>query len=398
VIVSGATVVSTSVASQNWFVGLLGLTLVSGCSSGDSKPSAQGAASGSSSGGTSSGSGSNPSPGGNGSSSGGNGSGDQAEGGSSSSDANAGSMTGTADGGAPAKAQACDMTMASTQLDADLVVPSGQTYCVGPGVIITATANITVQVEGVLIVDGTAASPAQFVGGGQPNSWHGIVVAAGGNLQLTYGTIRDAQYAIHTMPGSAFNIDYGDLGTSFKTAVLESGGKIDHTYFRASVPPTISAASEVTIDDPNGSMTILSASPAVSNSTFIGASPFTDLIRIGGDSSPVFDHVLVQNAHCGFHTYGATNNSPLVKNSVIEGLSYGVMAYTTKPMFQNCVFQNNSTDVGLCSGATSANEPVLTGDYFKTGKASIDPSCLQIGTAAMNSATSAITGAGPVGL
>jgi hypothetical protein len=154
----------------------------------------------------------------------------------------------------------------------------------------------------------------------------------------------------------------------------------------------------VTIDDPNGSMTILSASPAISNSTFIGASPLTDLVRIGGASTPAFDHVLVQNAHCGFHVYGGTNNSPLVKNSILENLAYGVMAYTTKPMFDSCVFKGNGTDVGLCSGATPANEPVLTGDYFAAGKASIDPSCLQIGTAAMNSATATISGAGPVGL
>jgi hypothetical protein len=214
-------------ASQNWLVGFLGLSLVGGCSSG------QAASSGSSSAGPSTDSGS-------GSSSGGNAiSGGQGDSGAS----NAGSMTGTPDGGAPASAQACDTMMASTQLGADLVIPSGQTVCVGPDVVITATANVTVQVEGVLIVDGTAASPAQFVGGGQPSFWHGIVVAAGGNLQLTHGTIRDAQYAIHAMPGSEFNVDYGDLGRSFKTAVLESSGKIDHTYFRASVPPTISAAS-----------------------------------------------------------------------------------------------------------------------------------------------------------
>jgi hypothetical protein len=395
-------------ASQNRFAGVLALCLVGGCSSADPKePSdppgnsgagGQATTSGSSSGGATSAGGSS-SGGGSGVSTGGSGSsGGKAGGASSSGAGNAGTMTGTPDGGAPATAQTCDTTMASSQLAADLVIPSGQTVCVGPGVILTATADVTIQVEGTLIVDGTAASPAQFVGGGQPSSWHGVVVAAGGNLQLTHGTIRDAQYSIHTMPGSEFNIDFGDFGTSFKTAVLESAGKIDHTYFRASVPPTISAASEVSIDDPNGTMTILSASPAVSNSTFIGASPFTDLIRIGGDSSPVFDHVLVQNAHCGFHDYGGTNNSPLVKNSIIEGLAYGVMAYTTKPMFENCVFQNNSADVGLCTGATSANEPVLMGDYFAAGKASIDPSCMQIGTTAMSSATATIPGAGPVGL
>jgi hypothetical protein len=288
--------------------------------------------------------------------------------------------------------------MASAQLSADLVIPSGKTVCVGPGVTLTATADITIQVDGTLIVQGTAASPAQFIGAGQPSSWHGIVVDSGGSLQATYATVRDANYAIHTLPGSAFDIDHGDLGTSFKTAVLESSGKIDHTYFRASVPPTIAITTAVTIDDPNGSMTILAASPYITNSSFIGASPFTDLVRIGGDSTPVFDHVKLVNAHCGFHDNGASNNSPRVTNSIISGMSYGVMAYTAKPVFENTVFQNNATDVGLCSGATTANQPVLTGDYFSSGKPVVDTSCSQIGTAATSSATAPTSGAGPVGL
>jgi hypothetical protein len=367
---------STFMISKNRLVGILGLCLVGGCSSASDSAGGDGGGA-SSSGGT------------------------QVGDGASGVAPGLASMTGTPDGGAPtsvASAQSCDTTMASTQLSADLVVPSGKTFCVGPGVTVTATADVTVQVEGVLIVEGTAASPAQFLGGGQPSSWHGIVVAAGGNLQLTYATIRDADYAIHALPGSDFNIDRADLGGSFKTAVLESSGKVDHTYFRATAPRTISFAAEVTIDDPNGTMTILSASPAVSNSAFIGASPVTDLIRIGGASAPVFDHLLVQNAHCGFHDFGATNNSPLVTNSIIEGLSYGVMAYTTKPMFENCVFQNNATDVGICTGATAANQPVLTGNYFASGKITVDTSCDQIGTTATSDATAMIPGAGPVGL
>jgi hypothetical protein len=381
-------------AFNSGLVAVLGLCVIGGCSSADPKQpgnsqgsdgaNGQSASSGSSSGG------STPSGGGS--------SGGSTGGGSSGSAPPAGLMTGTPDGGSPASAQNCDTMMASTQLSADLVIPSGKTICIGAGVTLTATADITIQVEGILIVEGTADSQAQFIGGGQPNSWHGIVVASGGSLQATHATIRDAQYGIHTLSGSTFNIDYADIGTSFKTAVLESSGKIDHTYFRATTPPTIAITTEVTIDDPNGTMTILSASPAVSNSTFIGSSPFTDLVRIGGDSSPVFDHVLLQNAHCGFHDYGATNNSPRVTNSIIEGMSYGVMAYTAKPVFENCVFQNNSTDVGLCSGATTANQPVLTGDYYASGKPVIDQSCVQVGTAAASSTTTTIAGAGPAGL
>ncbi len=407
-------------ALRHGLVGVMGICLASACSSARSELPGDGAGGGFSAGGefsagtggfSSSPGGSSSVMGGGGAPSGPSGSGGIFSGGSPTSGTGGGTgvvgggsggtpgtMTGTPDGGGPMSAGTCDSMMTSTRLTADLVIPSGQTVCVGPGVTITATADVTVQVAGLLIVEGTAASPAQFIGGGQPSSWHGIVVAAGGNLQLTYGTIRDAQYAIHAMPGSAFNVDHADLGTSFKTAVLESDGKIDHTYFRATVPPTISIASEVTIDDPNGSMTILSASPMVSNSNFIGASPFTDLIRIGGTSSPVFDHVLVQNAHCAFHDYGGTDNSPRVTNSVIEGMSYGVMAYTTKPVFENCIFQNNGYDVGMCTGAAAADVPVLTEDYFATRSVSIDPSCAQIGATATSTATATIPGAGPAGL
>jgi hypothetical protein len=294
--------------------------------------------------------------------------------------------------------QACDTTMTSASLSADLTIPSGETFCIGAGVTLTATANITIQVEGTLVVEGTAASPAVFTGGTNPSFWHGIVVASGGNLQATHATIRGANYAIHAMPGSMFDVDYADLGTSFKTAVLESSGKIDHTYFRASIPPSIAITTAVTIDDPNGSVTILSASPVVTNSMLIGASPFTDLVRIGGASSPVFDHVSLESAHCGFHDNGATNNAPKVTNSIIKGMSYGVMAYTAAPVFENTVFQSNSTDVGECDGATTANQPVLTGDYFASGKPAFDTGCTQIGTTATNDATATIPGVGPVGL
>lgn len=370
-------------------VAIVGLCVGAGCSSAPKSDSSRGDGAGSQSGSSGASSGdSSPS-----------GSGGSDDGDASSAVAPPpGLMTGAPDGGGPATAQACDMMLSSEQLSADLVIPSGQTVCVGPGVTLTATADIAIQVNGVLVVQGTAASPAQFIGGGKPSSWNGIVVNSGGSLQATYATIRDAEYGIHTMAGSTFDVDYADIGTSFKTAVLESSGKIDHTYFRATAPPTIAITTEVTIDDPNGSLTILSASPVITNSNFIGASPFTDLIRIGGASSPVFDHVLVQNAHCGFHAYGASNNSPRVTNSIIEGNSYGIMAYTAKPVFENCVFQNNATDVGMCTGATMANQPELTGDYFAAGKLTVDESCLQIGTAATSPATATIAGAGPVGL
>ena len=145
-------------------------------------------------------------------------------------------------------------------------------------------------------------------------------------------------------------------------------------------------------------MTIMNASPSVKNSFFDGASAYTDMVRIGGESSPTFDHVQMQNAHCGFHTFGGVNTSPRITNSVFQNLSYGIMAFQTKPSFERCVFTNNTNDVGLCLGAQADNAPVLSGNYYASGSAAIDAGCFAIGTNDPNPASSPIEGAGPVGL
>jgi nitrous oxidase accessory protein NosD len=304
-----------------------------------------------------------------------------------------GGTPGTVDPGA-----AFDYVNQDVKLDADLVIPSGKTVRVGPGVKFTAAANVNIRVQGTLIVDATQASPAQFVGAGTVSSWGGIIVESGGNLQMKYATIRDGKYGIHTLKGSTYSVDRADIGGSFKAAVLESDGTIDHTYFRASPPTSIAITEEVSIDDPNGTMTILDASPTVTNSRFEGASGFTDMVRVGGKSSPVFDHDYFRNAHCGFHNFGAVNNTPKVTSSVFEQLSYGVMAFQSKPSFENCSFLNNANDVGYCYGATADNVPTLKGNYYSSGTATIDAPCFQIGTADATTAAAPIAGAGPVGL
>ena len=287
----------------------------------------------------------------------------------------------------------------TVRLDADLVIPAGTTVRVGPGVTFNAAPNVTIQVQGTLIVTASAASPSSFMGtAAAPNSWKGIVVAAGGNLQMQRARVGGATLGIHTLKGSTYDIDYVTFDTSFKGAVLESDGKINHSRFLATVPPTISVAADVTIDDPNGTLTIITASPTVTNSEFIGASMFTDLVRVGGNSAPIFDHDMFKAAHCGFHIFGATTSVTTITNSVIDGMSYGVMAFTTKPNFKNNVFKGNANDAGFCFGATSANKPIFDGNYYASGGAVFDASCVQAGTTATNTATAAIPGAGPVGL
>jgi hypothetical protein len=282
--------------------------------------------------------------------------------------------------------------------DSDLVVPAGSTGRFGPGATFTATADIKILVQGKLVIEGSDAAPVHFAGGGTASSWYGILVESGGKLELSHAEIREARYGIHAKPGSEFSVDYADIGGGFKAAIVEADGTFDHSHFAGAPPTSISFAADVTIDDPNGTMTILGASPKVTNSQFDGASAVTDMVRIGGESKPTFDHVLLQNAHCGLHDFGAVNNSPVVTNSIFRGLAYGAMAFQTKPIFENNVFENNQNDVGFCLGAAADNAPVLDGNYYASGSALIDPGCFQIGTADSSPASAPIEGAGPVGL
>ncbi|MDB4990109.1 MAG: putative immunogloblin, partial [Myxococcaceae bacterium] len=276
---------------------------------------------------------------------------------------------------------ACDYSMQTVKLTADLVVPPGETVHVCPGTTFTASGDVKIDVLGALIVDGSADAPVHFTGtSSAPRSWHGIVIERGGNLKLTHGTISGAIYGMYAMAGSDFTVDHATLDTSFKSAIVYSNGSFAHTKFEAAPPPTIAITDAVSVDDPNGTLTIIDASPTISNSEFDGASIVTDVVRVGGQSSPTFDHVYLHGAHCGFHTSGGTNTSMHVTNSVFDGLIYGIMAYATKPIIEDSVFKMNSTDVGVCSGASADNAPVLKNNSYSSGSPVLEASCFMVGT------------------
>jgi hypothetical protein len=283
------------------------------------------------------------------------------------------------------------------ELKSDLVIPVGKTVRVGPGVTFHAADGAAIRVLGILDVAGSTEAPVAFTGGGAPSTWHGVVVEPGGELRLSHARISDASYGIYSEPGARFTVTDSVIDTSFKAAVIESGGSFTNTHFIASVPPTIAITDEVGVDDPNGTLTIIDASPTITNCRFDGASPFTDLVRIGGQSSPTFDHVTLRNAHCAFHTFGGVNTSPRITHALIENFSYGFMAYKTKPIVENSVFRDNGSDFGLCSGATADNAPTLSGNFFHGGTLRLDASCDRIGTREASPAASANASAGATG-
>jgi|GEM_PF-4781495 len=268
---------------------------------------------------------------------------------------------------------------AETTLTADLIVPAGTTMRVPAGASFKASPEVKVQVLGELVVQGSAERPVVFAGGGAPRSWHGIVVEQGGKLTLEHAHISGATYGLFVMPGADFSVDSSVIDTSFKAAVIQSNGSFTRTRFVASVPETVSLASEVTIDDPNGALTIMDASPTITDCQFDGASSLTDLVRIGGMASPVFDYVYLHDAHCAFHTFGGTNTSAIIRHTRMQNFAYAFMAYTTKPIVEDSVFITNSSDFGICLGATEDNAPVLRNNFYSGGEVLLDPSCFNIG-------------------
>jgi hypothetical protein len=224
------------------------------------------------------------------------------------------------------------------------------------------------------------------------------VIASGGYAGLEHVEIGGATFGIHAQVGSDFDVTYADIGTSFKAAVVESDGTFDHTRFHASGDPTFSPVNEVSINDVNGTLTILAASPTITHSSFDGSAALVDMVRVGGNASPLFDHVRMQDAHCGIHANGGVNSTPIIRNSVFERLAYGLMVYATKPLIENSVFLGNANDIGFCFEAVAANAPTLSGNFYSSGNAIIDPTCFQIGTTETSPAASANPEAGPIGL
>lgn len=302
-------------------------------------------------------------------------------------------LTGCGSEAATSDPDAIDYEMETVALSDDWVIDSSDVVRVGPGVDFELGAEVRIVVHGRLIVEATEEAPSSFVGGGEHSSWHGIVVEAGGELVFDHVALSAAKYGVHALAGSDFSLDHTSIEASYKSLVLESDGTVQNSEFSAvALAPAVTT--EVSLDDPNGNITILDASPEFTNCRLNGGGPFNDMVRVGGEASPVFDQIYVHSAHCGFHTSGGTNTGPRITNTVMEGLSYGIMAYTARPVIEDSVFLDNTVDVGLCVGATEDSAPALRNNFYSDGDLLLDASCAGIGTEDASPAAAASATAG----
>ena len=243
-------------------------------------------------------------------------------------------------------------------------IGAGETAAVCAGSVITMATRQFVTIEGTLILAGTPDEPIVFKSAdGEAADWRGMVVTDGATLDLRNVRISDAVLALHAEPGSVLIAQGLVLENSSNTILIESDARIDASTFHALGEDQEALSQPFKINE---------ASPVITNSMLDNGNPFHDQITIVGySSSPAFDHMEVMDSHCGVHMQEGTGI--ILTNSVIHGVSYGVMAGAAiGSRVEGNVFYDNVNDVGLCYGEDA---PSLDGNFFGEDGAAFDPAC-----------------------
>ena len=125
----------------------------------------------------------------------------------------------------------------SRELGEDLIIKAGAQLTIEKGVSVEITADVTITVEGTLIISGSASNTVSITAnitqaseGGSLASWRGIVVTSGGHLSAENATIADAVTAIEVGSGASADLkslllhnSTNGLNNSGSTTITASG-------------------------------------------------------------------------------------------------------------------------------------------------------------------------------
>ncbi len=247
-------------------------------------------------------------------------------------------------GGTLAGTVATDLRLSgAVTLAGAVAVDPGATLTLEAGTTVTAGTGASLAVAGVLVVEGGSGTPVSFApaAGG---SWQGLSVEAGGTLTASNLAISGFTAPFTAKAGAAWTIDgFQAQGTGGLLLDLRSSGHLTHAALHG-------AGAGQTTD----SVAILDASPVLSYVLADGANRGNDFFRVDGDTSaPVFDHVDVSTAHCGFHFNGGTGIR--VTSTVAHDLAYGIMVLQAQDLqVSGSDFTMDDVVVGICGGGTVA--------------------------------------------
>ena len=241
-------------------------------------------------------------------------------------------------GGSDAPVDAYDYAMEQVSLSADLVIAKGQTLRVGPGTTFNAGNGVKVRVEGTLDRRRHRRGRGALHRRGRARA---ALVARHRDRERRAARAdacrdwRRPPTASMRWSGSSYVVDFAEIGTSFKAAVLEANGSFDHTRFHASGDPTFSPVNEVSIEDVNGTLDhprrlADDQQLDLRRQRRAGRHDPRRRQRLAGVRPPPSQGCPLRDPRQRRH-----NNTPVIKNSIFENMAYGLMVYATKPTIED---------------------------------------------------------------
>jgi hypothetical protein len=275
-------------------------------------------------------------------------------------------------------------------LTESLVIPAGLTVTIPAGAKIVADPTVTITVRGVLNVASATGAHAQIAATvaspTQVQSWGGLVVDAGGDLEAQGLDLVGAAIALEVRGGAkAAHYDSGTIAASLQPFLIDAGGRLDTAHAAvtgAGVGSSIvgelhasyldyqksgSAAGLVMM----GSMAVLDAT----DSTFGGApDQSSDYISSYAAALVHVAYSTITNAHCAFHfddvtqfqidhvTAGSSSPGVLSIGSVV----YGAMLYGSGAG-PNTIGSSNFMDTEMGLDQQGSNGPITITNTYTSG-------------------------------
>ena len=329
--------------------------------------SGSGASAGSSGGSSSAGSGGSSSAGGGGGSTS-TGSGSGGSGATSSSSSGGGTSTGAGSSSGGGTMTESTTWTDGTTISTSTTIPAGATVTIAKGATVTVGAGVTITVAGTLSAE-TNTTHAKLTGTG----WTGIVVAAGGTLNLDsvdftgaadpMAVTGTATYANGTITAPATPIDVEAGGSLTLTTVTITGST---GYSRVNGNLTATALDY----DSNGNEGVVIGGTTsvvkITGSTFHGTSvDGGDMISVNACASLTMTYTSITACHCAYHFNEITSFD--LENMDLHGDSYGFMMYGSDPTTGTRVFKNSNVETMAAAGIDEAGTNgaiTVSGVYF----------------------------------
>jgi len=271
-----------------------------------------------------------------------------------------------------------DATWSGTvQLTEDSTILAGVQITMAPNTRLEGAMGAWLQVQGSLVVDGSAAEPVVMTPTDSAGGWAGIKALSGGSVSLSNVDVTKAAVVLRCESGASHcSIADSNLHGIGKAVEIFAVATIDRTHIEDMSNAGISLGT-------GGTLTITDTTMLTSTHDVIVAN--------GGDL--IVDHSHVGDAqgsyeHCNFHI--GSSSSVLVTNSVISDSIYGLMlGNSAAATFNNNNFTGNDPGNDVLDLGGNSNVD-MTQNYWDQGAPSL-------GAAFDTSAAlpSPVAGAGP---